>query len=132
MKVFVFGSNLAGRHGAGSAKEALKHGARRGVGRGRCGASYAIPTKGFSLEVLPLERIDFFVREFKEHAAFSPADEFIVVAIGCGLAGYTPAQIAPMFRDAPSNVHLPTVFATVLAQELIQRGRNEAQQEQSK
>lgn len=120
MKVFVYGSNEQGIHGAGSAKEALKHGAIRGRTR-RSGASYGISTKRTPWENLHLERIAHHVAEFIDHARDNPGDEFHVVAIGCGLAGYTPAQIAPMFRDAPSNVHLPPEFAAVL------RGRDEAQ-----
>ena len=44
--IFVFGSNLAGRHGAGAALCALReHGAIYGQGVGLQGNSYAIPTK---------------------------------------------------------------------------------------
>ena len=46
MKIFVFGSNLAGRHGKGAALDAKnKYGAIYGVGFGRTGNSYAIPQK---------------------------------------------------------------------------------------
>lgn len=113
--IFVFGSNLAGRHGAGSAKEALlNHGAVRGIGYGRAGNSFAIPTKDFELKVLPLDRISKFVDNFKIYAYLSRQDTFNVVAIGCGLAGYTPKDIAPMFKNAPANVQLPKVFKEVL------------------
>ena len=58
MAVFVFGSNLAGRHGAGAAREAkLKHGAVYGRGYGHYGNSFAIPTKDGQLKTLPLDRI---------------------------------------------------------------------------
>lgn len=109
--VFVFGSNLAGRHGAGSALEAVrKHGAQYGVGVGPTGRAYAIPTKGFRLEVLPLEKIEKFVAEFITYAKSHPNTTFNIVAIGCGLAGYDPDEIAPMFRNAPSNCILPEEF----------------------
>jgi hypothetical protein len=109
--VFVFGSNLAGRHGAGSALEAAtNHGARHGRGWGRYGDSYGIPTKGFRLEILPLPMIDHFVRAFVRYAADHPECTFNVVAIGCGLAGYKPSDIAPFFEGAPLNVNLPTEF----------------------
>ena len=85
-----------------------------GVGRGRCGNSYAIPTKGFGMEVLSLDRIDEFVQRFLLHAQQNSREQFRVVAIGCGLAGYTPAEIAPMFRGAPDNVILPPEFVAVL------------------
>lgn len=113
--VFVFGSNLAGRHGAGSAKEALKKwGAVLGAGHGRQGNSYAIPTKDENLKVLSLTAISFFVKEFLEYAYNHFEDEFFVVEIGCGLAGYTPEQIAPMFKGHEANVYLPQKFKEVL------------------
>lgn len=111
MTVFVFGSNLAGRHGAGSALEAVKHhGAIRGVGHGRQGDSYAIPTKDAQLQTLPLEAIKYFVKVFLQYAREHPSDTFKVVSIGCGLAGYSPSQIAPMFDYCPINVQLPQEF----------------------
>jgi hypothetical protein len=109
--VFVFGSNMAGRHGKGSALEAkLRHGAVQGKGIGRANNSYAIPTKGFQLQVLPLQVIELRVKEFIQHAVSKQCDTFNVVAIGCGLAGYTPEQIGPMFKGCPSNVNLPEEF----------------------
>ncbi len=109
--IFVFGSNLAGRHGAGSALEAAtNHGAQRGKGWGRYGKSYAIPTKDFQLRTLPLPMIDHFIRAFVRFARDHPDDTFNVVAIGCGLAGYTQSDIAPHFENAPDNVRLPMEF----------------------
>lgn len=102
--VFVFGSNLAGRHGAGAAKFARLHrGAVYGVEEGRQGNAYAIPTKDASLRTLTLPTIGAFVRRFIEHASENPGTMFQVTPIGCGLAGYKPEQIAPLFFGAPSN-----------------------------
>lgn len=110
-EVFVFGSNLAGRHGRGSALEAKKHwGAIFGRGVGRQGNSYAIPTKGFNLEVLSLSTIEHHVKDFIKYAEENWTDTFKVVAIGCGLAGYQSQSIAPMFKNAPHNVQLPPEF----------------------
>lgn len=118
MNIFVFGSNRAGRHGRGSALEALRnHGAQYGQGEGMQGKSYAIPTKDEHLRSLPLEEIQAAVQRFLDVARTRPRDEFRVVAIGCGLAGYAPAQIAPFFRDAPDNVRLPKEFVGALQQE---------------
>lgn len=112
-KVFVFGSNLAGRHGAGSALEAKKNwGAVTGCGFGRQGNSYAIPTKGLKLEVLDLDIIKFYVDKFQAYVYLHPEDEFHVVPIGCGLAGYRPEQIAPLFDNVAPNVVLPEDFKT--------------------
>jgi hypothetical protein len=107
-RVFVFGSNLVGIHGAGSAKEAaLRHGARIGVAEGRTGNSYAIPTKDERLRTLPLHSIGAAISRFKEYAADHPDEAFDVVKVGCGLAGYKEEQIAPFFRNSPNNVNLP-------------------------
>lgn len=114
-RIFVFGSNLAGRHGKGSALEAFhKHGALMGIGHGPQGNSYAIPTKGARLEILPLSEIRNYVERFLMHAAVTPECHFDVVEIGCGLAGYTPEQIAPLFERATINVHLSERFNKVL------------------
>lgn len=105
--VFVFGSNLAGRHGKGAALEARqKWGAVYGVGVGRTGNAYAIPTKDEQLRTLSLGEIANHVAEFRAHARKFPHDSFLVTAIGCGLAGYEPSQIAPMFAACPENVFL--------------------------
>lgn len=106
--IFVFGSNLAGRHGKGSALEARqKYGAEYGVGVGRTGNAYAIPTKDRKLCVLPLADIARHVADFVEYAKAHPELRFAVVRIGCGLAGYRESQIAPLFAGAPSNCRLP-------------------------
>jgi len=109
--IFVFGSNLAGVHGAGAARYALEnHGAIWGRGEGRQGNSYGIPTKDENIETLPLWRIRAFVKRFLLYAETSPDLSFQVTAIGCGLAGYRPQDIGPMFKGAPKNCHLPAEF----------------------
>ena len=106
--IFVFGSNLAGRHGKGAALCARNvHGAVYGVGVGRTGNAYAIPTKDKNIWTLPLERIAVYVAEFLEYAKAHPELEFEVTKIGCGLAGYREIDIAPMFKEAPRNCNLP-------------------------
>ena len=114
-EVFVFGSNLAGRHGKGAAKDALKyHGAKYGEGVGHFGNSFAIPTKGYNLEVLSLKRIKQFVDMFLFYSKDNPNLTFRVTPIGCGLAGYKPEDIAPLFKGCTPNVQLPEVFKEVL------------------
>jgi hypothetical protein len=109
--IFVFGSNLAGRHGAGSALEAVRrYGAIRGIGIGLQGQSYAIPTKDANLDVLPLEAIAYHVQYFEYFALAHSQLSFDVVAIGCGLAAYTPRLIGPLFQLRPINVRLPPEF----------------------
>lgn len=114
--IFVFGSNLAGRHGKGAALEAArKHGAKYGIPFGRQGNSFAIPTKDARLKPLPLGEIERWVAEFRLYATKHFDLEFKVTAIGCGLAGYKPEQIAPFFRNAPKNCVLPESFLEVLS-----------------
>ncbi len=114
-EIFVFGSNLAGRHGAGAAFYAKQHfGALQGIGFGPTGQCFAIPTKDKHLQTLPIESIRLDVMFFFDYAYDMPHLRFLVTEIGCGLAGYTPADIAPLFRDAPANVILPDSFKAIL------------------
>lgn len=113
-EIFVFGSNLAGRHGLGAAKVALKFGAKLGYGVGHFGQTYAIPTKDNFIRTLPLEEIELHVHAFKRHASQNPGLTFLVTPIGCGLAGYNPRDIAPMFKDSPPNAIMPESFLPYL------------------
>lgn len=102
--IFVFGSNLAGRHGAGAALYALKNkGAVLFQGEGLQGESYGIPTKDERIQTLPLDRIAAHVEDFKAFARSRPDLTFDVTPIGCGLAGYKREQIRPFFADMPDN-----------------------------
>lgn len=105
-EIFVFGSNAAGAHGAGAARLAHERfGAVWGQGHGLAGQTYAIDTMS------GLAEIERQVPEFLAFARDRPELTFLVTPIGCGIAGFTPAQIAPLFRDAPGNVRLPVEFA---------------------
>lgn len=102
--IFVFGSNEAGIHGAGAAAFAYaKRGARYGFGYGHSGDSFAIPTKNEDIRTLPLDIINAYVCGFLAYATGKRKLKFMVTRIGCGLAGYTDADIAPMFVGAPLN-----------------------------
>lgn len=108
MSIFVFGSNLAGRHGKGAALHARQnYGAVYGQGVGPQGSSYAIPTKDANLKTLSLDAIKIHVDMFLNFAREHQHLDFFVTRIGCGLAGYQDEQIAPMFANAPSNCQLP-------------------------
>lgn len=107
-KVFVFGSNLAGRHGKGAALYAKEHwGAKYGDGEGRTGNAYALPTKDERLRTRKLNDVKESVDKFIEYANINPDLIFIVTKVGCGLAGFTEDQIAPLFKFAPQNCELP-------------------------
>ncbi len=108
MKIFVFGSNLAGRHGAGAALEARrKHGAVYGVAEGLMGNAYGIATKDRNLYPRSLDAIKASVNTFLDFARDTPELTYEVTRIGCGLAGYKDVQIGPMFAHAPPNCILP-------------------------
>lgn len=111
-EIFVFGSNEQGAHGAGAARVALAFGAELGMGFGFAGNTFAIPTKDWSIKTLPLDVIKHYVERFLVAAKLHPELTFLVTAIGTGLAGYTVADIAPLFEKAMEieNVHLPESF----------------------
>lgn len=114
--IFVFGSNLAGRHGKGAALPArLNYGAEYGIGNGRTGNAYAIPTKGYNIETLSLDYIRAGVLAFMIYARSHPELAFILTRVGCGLAGYTDSQIAPMFRGVSDNVSIPEEWGIYLS-----------------
>ena len=112
-EVFVFGSNLSGRHGKGAAKTALGWGAKWGQAAGIQGRTYGIPTKDASIRrTLTIEEIKPFVDEFIEFAKANKKLTFLVTEIGCGLAGLKPKEVAPLFKEAVNvfNIHLPSRF----------------------
>lgn len=113
--VFVFGSNLAGIHGAGAAFYAFKHhGAQMGVGVGMTGNSYAIPTKDKHIRSMRLGDIIPYVDQFIDYAREHPETMFQVTQIGCGLAGFKANQMAPLFRLAPHNCMFDSVWSCCL------------------
>lgn len=105
--IFVFGSNLAGTHGKGAARTAiLTKGAIYGQSYGLQGESFAIPTADEHLNTLPINRIRRYVESFIKFAKLNPDMMFEVTRVGCGL-GYEDKEIAPLFKDAPTNCILP-------------------------
>lgn len=115
-EIFVFGSNLAGIHGAGAAKVAKeKFGAALGVGEGPYGMSYAIPTKDANIESRTLDEILTSVLEFTIFTRKNPGLKFFVTGIGCGLAGYKNEDVAPMFKFCnPDNCSFPDAWMPYL------------------
>ena len=104
-EIFVFGSNLQGAHAGGAARIAYNNfGAIWGQGVGLQGQSYGIPTMQGGVET-----VRPYVNEFIQFAKDHPELTFLVTRIGCGIAGFTDAQIAPLFEKAHSieNVILP-------------------------
>ena len=107
-EVLVFGSNLAGMHGGGAARIAhLYFGAVMGNGDGIQGQSYAIPTMQGGVDTIR-PYVDKFIAYAKQH----PEQHFLVTRIGCGIAGFSPDEIAPLFAEAAEveNISLPDDF----------------------
>ena len=107
-EVFVFGSNLGGFHAGGAARVAVdKFGAVWGQGVGLQGQSYAIPTMHGGVDVIK-PYVDEFIAFAREHRDL----KFLVTPIGCGIAGFTVEEIAPLFADAidDENIILPEDF----------------------
>lgn len=114
-EIFVFGSNLAGRHGAGAAKFAHeKLGAVMGVGEGLTGHTYAIPTKDAQIQMMDWDEIREHVHKFVTFAHDHPELTFKVTQIGCGLAGWRREQIAPLFVNAPDNCMFDSEWWVIL------------------
>ncbi len=111
-EIFVFGSNLGGFHGGGAARAALNHfGAIWGQGVGLQGRSYAIPTMHGGVEVIK-PYVDEFIDFARQHQEY----RFLVTRIGCGIAGFTVGEIAPLFAKAVDmeNVLLPRDFVEAI------------------
>lgn len=110
-EVFVFGSNIQGMHIGGAARIAFdKFGAEWGNGEGLQGQSYALPTMG------GVDNTTSAACTFTIFAKNHPELKFFVTPVGCGIAGYRPEEIAPMFKDAAKldNVYLPLSFWKIL------------------
>jgi hypothetical protein len=113
-EVFVFGSNLAGAHGGGAARLAYRQfGAEWGVGVGPTGQCYAIPTMHGGIDLIKpyVDKFLAYVRQPENSDKI-----FLVTRIGCGIAGFTDEQIAPLFAEAKNleNVYLPKEFWDVI------------------
>lgn len=112
-EVFVFGSNTRGNHHSGAAALAKRWGAIQGQGEGLQGKTYAIPTMfPTALEIQP------YVNRFIDFALQHPEKTFLVTKIGCGIAGFTEEEIAPLFQRVVSqnilNITLPEKFVAIL------------------
>ena len=123
-EIFVFGSNLSGRHFAGAADTARRFfGAEVGIGEGLTGKSYALPTKDHKIETLHLDKIKIYIDRFIDFAEKSPQYVFLVTKIGTGLAGITVEEIAPLFKRALDieNIRLPQEFVDSMNYDKVSR-----------
>lgn len=110
-EIFVFGSNTAGRHGRGAAKQALdQFGAVYGVGEGITGQCYAFPTLDGSngtLTQLPMQAMQRSRDRLYDICTTLPELSFLLTKVGCGLAGYPEELMQSLFTDPPQNLVLP-------------------------
>lgn len=110
-EVFVFGSNLSGSHGGGAALVAYrKFGAIWGQGVGLQGQSYGIPTMHGGVEAIK-PYVDEFIAFARQHQDLV----FLVTRVGCGIAGFTDNEIAPLFSEAKQleNVYMPCLWWSI-------------------
>lgn len=111
-EIFVFGSNSRGLHYGGAAKYALENfGAIMGQKYGLQGNSFAINTMD-GIKAMK-DDIDNFIASVKKSDKI-----FLVTEIGCGIAGYSPEEVAPLFKTAidVENIHLPERFWHILSE----------------
>lgn len=122
-QIFCMGTNLSGIHGAGAARTGYElFGAEYGVGFGRTGQCYAIPTKDKNIQTLSLSEIKSYIRGFLDYAFKHPELEFLLTPIGTGLAGIAAEDIAPLFPlmashlniELPKNIIWPKVFSDII------------------
>jgi hypothetical protein len=117
-QIFVFGSNLAGVHGAGAAKQAIEYGAQWGRGtKWSGGRTYAIPSKDRNIKTMSLTEIDKYIKIFLYDTELNPQLTFFITRIGCELAGYKDSDIAPLFKGASNNCNFPKEWKEYLEDE---------------
>lgn len=111
-EIFVFGSNLAGRHGAGAALQARQSfGAVLGVGEGLTGQCYAFPTLDRVLGKRKKDQLETSRNRLYSCCYARPENRFLLTKVGCGLAGYCESTMRALFTDPPENLILPDGWA---------------------
>ena len=126
MAVLVFGSNEAGIHGAGAAKDAMdSYGAGVGKSYGHYGNSFAIPTKDEYFKTLSMETIKAYVDGFIAYARSKRKVKFDVTRIGCGLAGLKDEDMAALFKNAPLNCRFDEAWVPYLGTHFTYWGKFE-------
>jgi len=117
-EIFVFGSNEGGKHFGGAARLAYsKFGAIMGQGRGLQGQSYAVPTLTTDFEMVSLNSLKSDISTLLDFAKGNKDKHFLITAIGCGIAGFTSEEIAPLFKPFAKlkNCSLPLEFITIIS-----------------
>ena len=101
----------------------MKFGAVMGQGEGIQGQSYAIPTMQGGVDTIKpyVDRFIDLAREWDQNT-------FYVTRIGCGIAGFTDEEIAPLFDKALDlyNVRLPESFVRVILRDREAQAQSKA------
>lgn len=127
MRILI-GTNESGIHGAGIAKVAFDNwGLDWGKGFGPSGFCFGLPTKNWSIRQLPLDVIENYVQRYIDWCQHEVKLKHYVTKIGCGLAGYTVPDIAPMFFTCKrfTNMWLPQDFLDFYEGKFIDRTKTE-------
>ena len=112
-RIFVFGSNMLGIHGAGAARYAADFcGAEPCVGEGLTGESYALPTCFAPGQPVPMDLLRDACRKFARFARQNQDMDFLLTAVGCGIAGFTTSAVFPLFGELSDNVYIQARLAS--------------------
>lgn len=107
-QIFVFGSNMAGNHAGGAARQALDHfGAIMGQGEGRQGQSYAFPTLTEDFKRRKWSEIHKSRNALYDYCEGNKDQKFLLTKVGCGIAGFKEAEMKALFTNHPKNLILP-------------------------
>lgn len=107
-QIFVFGSNLAGQHIGGAAKQALEmFGAVNGRGEGEQGQSYAFPTLDENFNKLDEFSLKLSISNLYNYCRRHKDKELLLTKVGCGIAGFDEHYIKSLFKNPPKNLILP-------------------------
>jgi hypothetical protein len=109
--IYVFSSNLAGKHAKGKARIArVNFRAEFGVAEGRTSNAYAIPTHDKHSTALPLTSINAAIEAFLIYAHENQKLNFFVTRIGCEDSQFGDEQMGQLFANAPENCSLPSCW----------------------
>lgn len=107
-QIFIFGSNLAGNHAGGAARQAAEQfGAEDGIGEGLTGSCYAYPTLDGNLRQRSWPDLQEARDRLYATARALPEKTFLLTKVGCGIAGYAEEDMKVLFRDTPDNILKP-------------------------
>jgi hypothetical protein len=124
-EVFVFGSNLAGKHMAGAALTARdKFGAVEGVGEGLRGSSYAFPTLNKNLTKRSKKALELSRDKLYETVAQNDRMLFLLTEVGTGIAGYTEEDMIGLFKTPPANLWLPEAWGGTKLYKVLTDGQS--------